>query len=1146
MGLRIAVCVFFLFTGFVWGETPAFDWKKGPIDLGLQNESVAWTFSIKDSLINPSKLPTRFEARGLPSWMQLDGATGTLSGTPSRASVGTYDGIELTAISSNRIAVVTAKGEVLIRLQAPRWKAAEIELTAAREGYPYQETLMNHVSNPEGIALQFEAISSSPPPKWLGLGKTTGALFGTPSETSAGELKMRVKVSGTLAGQKYEDAALVRIKIVAENRAPQWKTALLVFPGALSLKPYEQNLESAVTDADGDAISYKILSGPAWLKVASGSGEISGKPSNLDSGKNEWTVEASDPFGAKSAAVLRIVVSKTNEAPRWQAPTFTLPNAREGQEYQADVGQFAKDSDGDTLSFQLLSGPDWIQVGTSGGVLGKPDRDSVGPVKLVVRAEDGKGGNATAEFSFFVEVTQRPPTWILNPIRSRTAEGVAYALDLNPYVSALEPGALSFSIVQTAGWGSLSNQGVFSGKPDARFRGRNSFQFRVLQANGLGATVSVVIEVDEVNRKPVWTVGALPKGTEGVPYQTSVAQFASDTDKLVFSKVGEKPLWVSVSAEGLVTGTPLRKDVGSGTFRVRATDTSGEISEATIPIDVSGTNVPPRWRQKSIALGDLSEQTAFSVNLALYAADDDSDTLTFGLVSGPAWLTVSPSGLVSGVPERKDVGPLKVVFRVRDALSSSDVTAEGVVRLRNTPPVFKKEWPTFQVKEREKLEGNLSLAENLFDAEGDSLSFLLQKLVPWLKLDEKGTFTATPSRAERGVQTIAVSVDDGKDAVVGALRIEVVASPRPPVWLINPIKRLARTNDVLKGSLRAQVQELDGLEVTFAKKSGPDWLALSNDGTFELRPTSSDTGNSRFEVSACNEDGACASGVLDVEVLRGVHSQQISLNDQSAKAKAELVFLLDPSSASKTLVASVKGAFGTLSTLLAKANVEYRCTESFSNVSESVPDGVQSALWNFYLQVTGDLHRAPPFFNPEATTEAMVVSRYQDSFYYFTDSRSKHRGIEVAAYETEIQKAFANRSRLWRVSAITPSCPGVLTPPGEARKRLGESYYAKLVQETGGVLLDQKCTLVPKEWMATWASSIAFQAHLNRRRVFKLDETPLDSNHIDVSVGGMSLGRDAWSVDVEKRTLKVDWSKVDRRNFSARDKLEVRYPAAME
>ncbi len=1142
MGL-LRACGLLLVAGFAWGETPVFDWKKGPLDLGLQNENAAWSYSLTDVLINPAKLPTRFEARGLPSWMQLDGATGVLSGTPTRASVGTYDGVELIAVSGNLSVVVSAKGEVLVRLQAPRWKTPEIELPVAREGYPYQETLMNHVFNPERTALQFETIAASPPPKWLGLGKTTGALFGTPSETSAGELRMRVKLTGVIAGQKYEDTTLVRLKIVAENRAPQWKTALLLFPGALSEKTYEQNLESAVTDSDGDAITYKILSGPAWLKV-SATGELAGKPGNADGGRNEWVVEASDPFGARSTATLRILVSKTNEAPRWQAPTLTLPNAREGQEYQADVGQFARDSDGDPLSFQLLSGPDWIQVGAAGGVLGKPERDSVGPVKIRVRADDGKGGNATAEFSFFVELTQKPPTWILNPIRSRTEEGAAYSLDLNPYVRASEPGALSFSVVQTAGWGVLSPQGVFSGRPDAKFKGRNQFQFRAVHASGLGATVSVVVEVDEVNRKPVWTVGALPKATEGVPYQTSVAQFASDSDKLVFSKVGEKPLWISVSAEGLVAGTPLRKDVGKTSFRARATDTSGEISEAEITLDVSGTNTAPRWRQKSIVLGDTLEQTPFSLNLALYSADEESDALSFALVSGPSWLTVSPSGLVSGVPDRKDVGPYKAVFRVKDALSSSDVEAEGIVRQRNTPPTFKKEWPLFQVKERQKLEGNL--AESLSDAESDSLSFLLQKVVPWLKLDEKGTFTATPSRAERGVQTIAVSVDDGKDAVVGALRIEVTAAPRPPVWLVNPIKRLARTNDILKGSLRAQVQELDGLELTFTKKSGPSWLSLSNDGNFELRPTSSDAGTSRFEITACNEDGACSDGALEVDVLRGVHSQQFSLNDQSSKAKADLVFLLDPSAASKTLVDSVKGAFGTLSALLTKANVEYRCTESFSNVSESVPDGVQSALWNLYLLVSGDTKRVPPVFSPEATAEAMIVARYQDSFYHFTDSRAKHRGIEAAAYEKQIQNSFASRSRLWRVSAITPSCPGVLTPPGEARKSLGEGYYAKLVQGTGGLLLDQKCTLLPKEWMTTWASTVAFHAHLNRRRVFKLEETPLDSSRIDVSVGGVSLARDAWSVDAEGKALQIDWSKVDRRNLSAQDKIEVRYPAAVE
>jgi hypothetical protein len=72
--------------------------------------------------------------------------------------------------------------------------------------------------------------------------------------------------------------------------------------------------------------------------------------------------------------------------------------------------------------------------------------------------------------------------------------------------------------------------------------------------------------------------------------------------------------------------------------------------------------------------GQIYEQT-----LAGSATDPTGDTLTFSKVSGPAWLTVSPDGRISGVPAASDAGANRFIVRVSDGLLADDAVLNIVV-----------------------------------------------------------------------------------------------------------------------------------------------------------------------------------------------------------------------------------------------------------------------------------------------------------------------------------------------------------------------------------------------------------------------------------------------------------------------------------
>lgn len=144
------------------------------------------------------------------------------------------------------------------------------------------------------------------------------------------------------------------------------------------------------------------------------------------------------------------------------------------------------------------------------------------------------------------------------------------------------------------------------------------------------------------------------------------------TGGLVWNAMG-LPSWLVLdSPNGVLMGTPSRVDVGAHRFRlaVKAGD-SGAITNVTIV--VRRQNLPPFWAQDPIPL-TTREKQLFSVDLAKYVRDPDGDPLTFRIISGPSWVTIAATGVLTGTPAHENVGENRFVVDVSDGLTSQQVT----------------------------------------------------------------------------------------------------------------------------------------------------------------------------------------------------------------------------------------------------------------------------------------------------------------------------------------------------------------------------------------------------------------------------------------------------------------------------------------
>lgn len=91
------------------------------------------------------------------------------------------------------------------------------------------------------------------------------------------------------------------------NDAPVFNSANLTTANATQGVAYSASIAAGATDANGDQLTFSIVSGPIWL-AASVDGLLTGMPEAADVGVNVFTVQVDDGNGDSDTATLNIIV----------------------------------------------------------------------------------------------------------------------------------------------------------------------------------------------------------------------------------------------------------------------------------------------------------------------------------------------------------------------------------------------------------------------------------------------------------------------------------------------------------------------------------------------------------------------------------------------------------------------------------------------------------------------------------------------------------------------------------------------------------------------------------------------------------------------------------------------------------------------
>jgi hypothetical protein len=288
-----------------------------------------------------------------------------------------------------------------------------------------------------------------------------------------------------------------------------------------------------------------------------------GTPEHIDAGTNTFVVSVTNLGRGSNTATIFIYV---NSPPEWTLRNFTTPAATVGLPYSGTIATNATDPElgaGDTLAFYKVTGPDWLNVSTHGGLSGVPSNTNLGANAFLVLVVDAGGLSAVADLGIMVNV-DIPPTFISNPFAGPQATaGQPYAASIATNASDSVFGdVLTFSEVSGPAWLSVAGNGSLSGTPLSTTVGINVFIVSVADFEGLSNNNTMYINVTPT---PAIVVKLMPQGPNLMltwngriaPYQIKLTTNLSS------------PVWQNVGGPSNVTNLVLSPSNVCSFYRVQ-------------------------------------------------------------------------------------------------------------------------------------------------------------------------------------------------------------------------------------------------------------------------------------------------------------------------------------------------------------------------------------------------------------------------------------------------------------------------------------------------------------------------------------------------------------------------------------------------
>jgi hypothetical protein len=358
-------------------------------------------YSFTPTASDPDGDNLTFSVANRPAWLTFNNATGTLSGTPGAANVGTYAGI-IISVSDGTTSVALPAFSIQVTA-ALAISGNPPTSVAAGTGYSFQPK----TNASAGTKLTFSVQNA---PSWASFSTSTGALSGTPSSSQVATYSSIV-ISVT-DGTQTSSLPAFSIKVTAALTISGSPPTQVTAGTAYSFTP-------TTNASSSTALTFSIQNKPAWAAFSTATGMLSGTPassqvatySNIGISVTNGTQTSSLPaFSIKVAAPSTLTISGTpssavNVGSLYSfTPTVTNPG-------------------GGTLTFSIQSKPAWASFSSANGQLtGTPAAASAGTYSnIIISVSDGTNNAALPGFSIAVnQVSNGTATLTWTPVTQNT------------------------------------------------------------------------------------------------------------------------------------------------------------------------------------------------------------------------------------------------------------------------------------------------------------------------------------------------------------------------------------------------------------------------------------------------------------------------------------------------------------------------------------------------------------------------------------------------------------------------------------------------------------------------------------------------------------------------------------------------------
>jgi hypothetical protein len=557
--------------------------------------------------------PYNWLGTSLPSWLILDPAAGTLSGTPP--TVGTYT-VAVQVTDSTSPSAQTASRSFSLSIAASSFTIATASpLPAGVVGVAYSATL----STTGGVA-PYNWVILSGNTDGLNLDQNAGTLAGTP--LTAGTFSFTVQVADS-SGSGQMPSKAFSLTVTATAVTPLTVTTSSL-PAAAAGQAY-----TATLAASGGTQPYTWLgtSLPPWLTLTASTGALSGTPP----ASGTFTVQVQ-------------VTDSTSPTPRTASRSFTLtvsaPSLTISTTSPLPAGTVGVAYPSTTLAVSGGTAPyTWVILS------GNTDGLSLDPTGIL-------SGTPTAAgtFNFTVQVTDNTPNTPLQGMKAFAVTIAAPSLTITTVGSSSGTvgGAFSKNFTVTGGtppytwtgtslpsWLTLNPTTPTSGPATLAGMPTQPGSFSVTlkatdatQATGTG-TFTITIAPGQLK---ITTATQLTPATLGTPYTFTMVA-AGGTQPYTWSATG-LPSGLTISAAGLISGT--MGAAGALTFVVKVTDSAQPAATAQDNFHINVT--PPALPAVTISglPGTAAPLMQYTVTIAVASAYPVDITGTAILSSSPA------------------------------------------------------------------------------------------------------------------------------------------------------------------------------------------------------------------------------------------------------------------------------------------------------------------------------------------------------------------------------------------------------------------------------------------------------------------------------------------------------------------------------